>query len=342
MKRKIPSRRWRTFIFCLLWGWGAGLVWLGLTAPTKVSPRRVVRLHVTPDTPANALITELKQQGVIRSVWGMKLWLKFGGQHFQAGTYDFATGQPLGEVVQRLGRGEVATNQVTIPEGWTIEDMGAHFAKLGYFSSMEFKAATERATAEFFPDWLPPEVTTLEGFLFPDTYNLPLQGTTPQAVVKMMTDRFAEVALPIYKGRNKTNLSLQEWVTLASIVEKEAVIASERPTIAGVFWHRLQKNMRLESDPTVEYGLKVRQTPDQPLTLSQVRTPHPFNTYLNYGLPPHPIASPSLASLEAALAPPPTDFLFFVARYDGSHIFSRTLEEHQQAIELIAKQIPHQ
>lgn len=318
------------------------MLWVGVTAPPSLAPERVVRLNVTPDTPANALILELKNQGVIRSGWAMRLWLKLSRQDLQAGTYDFSSKQSLNEVVKQLDRAVVATNQVTIPEGWTIDEMGAYFSRLGYFSSSEFRSATTRATADYFPQWLPQDIETLEGFLFPDTYELPLQGTTPQAVVKMMTDRFEEVALPAYRTGNKTNLSLKDWVTLSSIVEQEAVLQSERPTIAGVFWHRLQKNMPLESDPTVEYGLKISQTPETPLTLDQVRTPNPFNTYLNYGLPPHPIGSPGLASLEAALAPPPTDFLFFVARYDGSHIFSRTLEEHKQAIDLIAEQFSGQ
>ncbi len=340
MKRKTPKGRFWVICACFFWGWGAGLLWRGLTAPPDLVSERVVRINVSPNTPASAVIAELKAQGVIRSRGMMRLWLKLANQDLQAGTYDFSSRQSLGEVIKQLGRGVAATNQVTIPEGWTIEDMGAHFARLGYFSSTEFRAATNRATAEYFPPWLPKEIETLEGFLFPDTYELPLQGATPTDVVQMMTERFAEVALPIYKQGNKTKLSLKDWVTLASIVEKEAVLQEERPTIAGVFWQRLQRNMRLESDPTVEYGLKIRQTPENPLTLDQVRTPNPFNTYLNYGLPPHPIGSPGLASLQATLDPPQTDFLFFVARYDGSHVFSRTLEEHEKAVAKIAEQFP--
>ncbi len=127
-------------------------------------------------------------------------------------------------------------------------------------------------------------------------------------------------------------------MTLASIVEKEAVVGSERPLIAGVFFSRLQKGMRLESDPTVEYALGIRQTADQPLTFAQVKTVSPYNTYLNPGLPPGPIASPGLASLKATLAPEKTDYLFFVARYDGTHVFSRTLQEHEAAVTKIRKQ----
>jgi len=158
-----------------------------------------------------------------------------------------------------------------------------------------------------------------------------------------MLDRFEQVALKTYQenqaGTPKVKISLKDWVTLASIVEKEAVIESERRIISGVFWNRLKKNMRLEADPTVEYGLNIRQTPENPLTLEQVRTDSPYNTYLNEGLPPGAIASAGLASLKATLEPAATDYLFFVAKFDGSHVFSRTLEEHEKALQIIDKQI---
>ena len=115
------------------------------------------------------------------------------------------------------------------------------------------------------------------------------------------------------------------------MVEKEAVVPQERTLIAGVFTNRLQKGQRLESDPTVEYGLNIRQTADKPLTLKQVRTPNPYNTYMNAGLPPTAIAAPGKASLEATLNPDSTDYFFFVARYDGTHVFSRSLAEHERA-----------
>jgi UPF0755 protein len=161
-----------------------------------------------------------------------------------------------------------------------------------------------------------------------------------------MLDRFEQVALPVYQenqsGNPKNKISLKDWVTLASIVEKEAVLESERRLISGVFWNRLRQNKRLESDPTVEYGLNIRQTRERPLTLSQVRTESPYNTYLNEGLPPGAIASVGLASLKATLDPATTDYFFFVARYDGSHVFSRTLEDHEKALQAIDKKIRQQ
>jgi UPF0755 protein len=118
---------------------------------------------------------------------------------------------------------------------------------------------------------------------------------------------------------------------LASIVEREAAVPEERALIAGVFLNRLKKGMPLGADPTVEYALNIQQTPDRRLTLAEVRTPSPYNTYLTPGLPPGPIASPGLASLKAVLEPEETDYLYFVARYDGTHVFSKTLAEHEAA-----------
>ncbi len=209
--------------------------------------------------------------------------------------------------------------------------MAQLFEQEKWFTADQFQAAVDRALAQP-PQWLPQSVNSLEGFLFPDTYQIPVDARTPDGVVAAMLQRFEQVALPIYESSaNPGNLSLQNWVTLASIIEKEAVVAEERPIISGVFVNRLAQGIPLGSDPTVEYGLGISQTKDQPLTFAQVETPSPFNTYLNAGLTPTPIASPGVASLKVALEPAKTDYLYFVARYDGTHVFTKTLAEHQRA-----------
>jgi UPF0755 protein len=158
--------------------------------------------------------------------------------------------------------------------------------------------------------------------------------------VKQMLDRFEELALPVYQQQQgKSQLSLLQWVTLASIVEKEAVVPQERGVIAGVFTNRLKTSMPLGSDPTVEYGLGIRQTKEQPLTFAQVDQPTPYNTYMNPGLPPTPISSPGLSSLKATLQPDSTEYLFFVARYDGTHVFSKTNAEHLAAQDKIRDKV---
>jgi UPF0755 protein len=186
--------------------------------------------------------------------------------------------------------------------------------------------------------WLPAGITHLEGFLFPETYKVPKETITPKGVVTQMLKQFQQIALPEYQKAASQKLSLLQWVSLSSVVEKEAVKAIERPRIAGVFTTRLAKNMRLESDPTVEYGLGIKQTADKPLTFAEVKRPNPYNTYMNAGIPPGPIASPGIGSLKAVLAPDSTDLLFFVARYDGTHVFSKTLKEHVAATNSIRQQ----
>ena len=165
--------------------------------------------------------------------------------------------------------------------------MAEAFQQQGFFSASEFLAATQQIPQDQYP-WLPDDIPHLEGFLFPDTYQLPMDQITAPAVVDVMLDRFETVALPIYQETPEPNLSLLEWVTLASIVEKESVVPDERNLIAGVFTNRLVRGMPLGADPTVEYGLGIRQTKDQPLTWTQVETPFfPYTFTLNRVLPPH-------------------------------------------------------
>jgi UPF0755 protein len=320
--------------------WGGSLWWLWASAAPTNPTNAPIRLVIPDGTPMQVIGQELESTGVIRSSLALRLWLQWlaikegDTRSLQAGTYDFTLNQPLSEVVTQMKAGKPLEVRFTIPERWSIAEIAEFFEQKGYFSAKDFIVATGKNALSRKP-WLPNSIPNLEGFLFPDTYQLPQKEITPDRVIDIMLDRFEEVALPLYKpyqqAQAKPSLSLAEWVILASIVEKESVLDKERKIIAGVFLQRLKRNMRLETDPTVEYGLKIKQTKEKPLTLDQVRTPSPYNTYLNAGLPPGAIAAPSLASLNAVLAPSSTDYLFFMARYDGSHIFSRTLEEHQKA-----------
>lgn len=320
------------------WSW-----WSWASAPAQAVPEldagaqdEKVRIQIAQGTPGQQIGQDLETAGLIRSATAWNLWTRWqtlqdreGG--FQAGVYEISPNQPLEEIANQIWTGEILETSFTIPEGWSIDEMAVALEERGFFSADEFVQATRQIPRDRYP-WLPADIPHLEGFLYPDTYKLPSDRTTPAAVIDQMLSRFEQVALPVYQNNpNPTSLSLLEWVTLGSIVEKESVVDDERATIAGVFTNRLQEGMRLEADPTVEYGLGIRQTVEQPLTFAQVETPSPYNTYMNQGLPPTPIASPGVASLEATLNPEPTDYLFFVARYDGTHVFSRTLEEHLMA-----------
>lgn len=329
-------------------GWQGWAWWSWAQAPvldpsSNAAQDNTVPIQIPPGTAAQQIGRDLEAAGMIRSSQAWKLWahwmrLSDRSGAFKAGTYKLSPTESLQQIAQKIWTGEVMQLSFTIPEGWSLQQMATYFETLGYFKAQDFLNAASQIPKEQYP-WLPDGLPHLEGYLFPDTYKLSSDRIAPQQIVEQMLNRFEQVALPLYQQRqNQTNLSLDEWVTLASIVEKEAVIPTERPRIAGVFVQRLRRGMKLETDPTVEYGLGIRQTADQPLTYAQVKTPSPYNTYVNPGLPPTPIASAGLASLKATLYPENTDYLFFVARYDGSHVFSKTLAEHEAAKVAIRKQ----
>jgi UPF0755 protein len=321
---------------------GAGISWLWwskATAPTGGSA--AVTVQVPEGASADEIGQQLQSAGLIRSLTAWKLWVRLaslrqGQGGFQTGTYELSPQTALPELAQTIWTGQVKQASFTIPEGWSLKEMGSSFEKEGWFSADAFLKASQQIPRDRFP-WLPENLPLLEGFLFPDTYQVPIdQRSSPEGVIAIMLKRFERQALPLYEQRQGlADLSLRDWVSLSSIVEKEAVVPQERSLIAGVFWNRLKLGMTLGSDPTVEYGLGIKQTEDQPLTLSQVHTPNPYNTYLNAGLPPTAIASPGLASLKAVLMPQQTDYLYFVARYDGTHVFSKNLAEHEQAQDAI-------
>jgi UPF0755 protein len=326
--------------------WRANILWSEAISPietaTEASNQKPVTLQIAQGTSARQIGEELQALGLIRSTTAWNLWTRWlttqdsaGG--FQAGTYNLSRTDSLPAIASKIWSGDVAQTSFTIPEGWNLKQMANYFEQEGFFSAKDFLQATQQFSPTDYP-WLP-QVNSgyprLEGYLFPDTYQVEAGKITPDDVIKQMLDRFEQIALPLYQQAGKPSLTVAEWVTLASIVEKEAVIADERSRIAGVFHNRLKQGMALGADPTVEYGLGVQQTPDRPLTFAEVNTPSPYNTYINAGLPPTPISSPGLASLKATLNPEQTDYLYFVARYDGTHVFSRTLAEHQTAQDLI-------
>lgn len=316
------------------WSW-----WRWASAP--VTQEATAQLHlvkIPPGTATDEVGEKLVQSGVIRSRMAWRLWNRYllardqaGG--VKAGTYALSASQSLEQIAVKLWQGDVVQRSFTVPEGWNLRKMAAAFQEQGYFSADAFIQAVQQIPYAEHP-WLPADLPHLEGFLYPDTYSLDQDQITPERVIDQMLKRFEEVALPLYR-QSQSQLSLKDWVTLGSIVEKESVIEQERPIIAGVFLRRLKLGIALGSDPTVEYGLNIQQTADRPLTYKEVGTPSPYNTYKNAGLPPTAIASPGIGSLKAVLEPETTPYLYFMARYDGSHIFSRTLAEHESAQRLV-------
>lgn len=314
------------------WAW-----WSWVTSPVvegEPTADQTVQIQIPPGTPGQQIGEDLEASGLIRSALAWKVWSRWQARQadggFQAGTYALSPTASMTEIANTIWTGQVIQTSFTIPEGWNMRQMADYFEREGFFSAADFLAAVEQVPRDRFP-WLPEGLPHLEGFLYPNTYQLPAEGITAEGVRDIMLQQFETTALPIYQNTASPGLSLLDWVTLASIVEKESVVDEERGTIAGVFTNRLEQNIPLGADPTVEYGLGITQTPEQPLTWAQVGTPSPYNTYINPGLPPTPIASPGSASLEVTLNPEATEYLFFVARYDGTHVFSRTLAEHEAA-----------
>lgn len=243
----------------------------------------------------------------------------------RAGEYSIPKNLSPVQVLRLLEKGEVVQHPVTIPEGLTISQIAAVFAQGGWVQPEEFiRLANDREVARS----LGVEQDNLEGYLFPDTYFFTRGTIDERALLAMMTARFFKILedLPMEKLQA---MSVHQMVTLASMVEKETGSAPERPLIAGVFFNRLARKMRLQSDPTVIYGIKNF---NGNLTRADLRRPSPYNTYVIPGLPRGPICNPGREALLAVLVPERTDALYFVSRNDGTHVFSNTLRQHNSAV----------
>jgi UPF0755 protein len=260
------------------------------------------------------------------------------GGHLKAGDYKFASPISPIEAIDKIRRGEVFIERVTIPEGYNRFEIAETFAtKTGKASTEDFLRLMDDQTPI---QRIAPHVRNLEGYLFPDTYNYNTK-TTPEDLVRAMVNRFDEVFTPEWTARaGQLGLTVNQVVTLASIIEKEAKVPDERPHMASVFFNRLRIGMPLASDPTFIYAAILAGdydgNPNQPRHRERLS---PYNTYKVSGLPPGPIASPGRASLQAVLYPDTTDDLYFVVNgTNGRHKFSRTSAEHEAAVEEYRRQ----
>lgn len=271
----------------------------------------------------------LKKEGLILSPTMFRLMARVTGKDraLKTGIYHLSPGMTPWTILARLEGGKSESLKVTIPEGYSLYRIARLLEEREICLAQDFIASAKVEGYRAHYSWLRslPSDTSLEGYLFPDTYYV-TTGTEPEALVQMMLDRFGQVAMPAWNRRGKATLSLHQALTLSSIVELEAQVPSERPLIAGVFFNRLHSFIPLGSDPTVEYALGRHQNAHG-LSLKDIEVDSPYNTYKKVGLPPGPITNPGLASIKAVLHPKRTAYLYFVAKGDGSHHFSRTLEE---------------
>jgi UPF0755 protein len=229
------------------------------------------------------------------------------------------------DVFARLEAGRVDLVKVVLPEGLTAREMARVLEQAGVTPAADFVALAYNPKSPGRWGVIGP---SLEGYLFPDTYRF-ARGLAPETVVETMIKRFRAVTDPFVAEAEQNSFGLRAWVTLASIVEKETGDDTEKPLVAAVFRNRLARPMRLESDPTVIYGLEGF---DGNLRRADLRRDTPYNTYTRAGLPPGPIANPGSASLLAVLRPAQVPYLYFVSRNDGTHVFSKTYEEHRRAV----------
>lgn len=279
-------------------------------------------------TPLNAIVQTLDERGIISNVPLFKAYvlLKRASGRIRAGEYEFVPGLKPQEVLDLLMRGDFARNRITILEGWTIQDIARYLGNLNLVDPDRF--VTKCRDLSFILSLGLP-IHSLEGYLYPDTYEI-YKPRSEEEVIRRLVGRFKEVyAKELEAPVSAKGLTMPQVVTLASIIEKETGASFERPLISSVFWNRLQKGMPLATDPTVIYGIPNF---NGNLTREDLARPGPYNTYLNIGLTPTPIASPGLEAMRAAVNPAQTDYLFFVSKNDGTHQFSATYEEHQSAV----------
>ncbi len=308
-------------------------VWAGLTLhryankPGAPVDRQVI-FAIAPGESLDLAAARLQSEGVIAGACKFKLLARIKGddKKLKAGEYNLTSSMTPNQILDVLVNGKAFLYRVTIPEGFNARQIASEVSAQGLGNADEFMAlvkAPETARR------LGVEAQNLEGYLFPDTYFFP-KGVAALTIIQKMVARFKEKFEPAWIERaRELHFSIHEIVTLASIIEKETGTPGERPIISSVFHNRLKKKMRLESDPTVIYGIKDF---DGNIKRSHLKTPTPYNTYTIKGLPPGPIASPGKASIEAALFPAQTGFIFFVSKKDKTHHFSTTIKEHNRAV----------
>ena len=330
-------------------------IWLIVDSPGTIgdvaeyvpagTPGAAIQISVQPGQGPRQIGDTLETLGVIDSATQFEVLVALLGYQgmLQAGDYEFQAGMPALDVVYRMRNGVLSTRSVTVIEGWRLEEIADAVAAQGVSREDFLEAASRKDYGfDFLRDLAP--ARTLEGFLYPATY--PIRATdSARDLVRRMLQAFEDNVPPeVRQAPPGTGLSFPEVVTLASIIQREAKVDSEAPVMAQVFLSRLELGFPLQADPTVQYALGS--DPDsaalfgywkQGLTFDDLEVDSPYNTYQNLGLPPGPIGNPAVSLIIAVLQPADTDYLYFVAKADGSHAFARTLDEHEENVERYAR-----
>lgn len=340
-------RRGRTGIIIILvvliviaagiaYGWNA-------MQPTAVSDQ-VVPYTLKQGTSTATVADELAQNGLIKNALAFKIYLKMNseGSEFKAGDYEFTPGLTYDQIITKLDNADVVvpkTMKFTIPEGYTVTQIADKLSEAGYVDRDAFMKLVDDPSSLKLAQEL--EVPTgdgilhpLEGYLFPATYDLPIDSTESDIIANMLLATRTKLrAIDNLDAQLKErNLTVHQLLTEASLVEREVVVPEERATVAGVIDNRLKQNMKLQIDATVQYALGKQK---DRLLYSDLKIDSPYNTYLHEGLPPGPIANPGLDAIKAALAPEASEYVYYVTKKDGTggHLFAKTYQEHLKNIE---------
>jgi UPF0755 protein len=326
----------RKIVWLFLIGIVGAAGWLAWALLVPVAPNGQTFVLLRPGYSTRRIAAELKSAGVIRSKAAFILWHYYHrGRSLEAGEYLFDKPANTVDVQKRLRRGDVYLHTVVIPEGFTMFDIARAIEAAGLGPADDFLRVAKSDTS-LISD-LDPAAQSLEGYLFPDTYEFS-RLMSMQEMAAAMVHQFRQVGAqvglipqPYSVGPERTR-GLHTTVTMASIIEKETAVAEERPLVASVYYNRLDKNIALDADPSIIYAELLAGAYQGALHHADMQFQSPYNTYHNAGLPPGPIANPGRSALEAALHPADSDFYYFVADAQGHHRFARTMEEHNKNV----------
>ncbi len=297
----------------------------------------LVDFSIEPGDTAQTVASRLKRLGLISDPELFRYLIRYRDLDgsLEVGDYQLAANMTMDEIIQHLLHGRSKERVVTVPEGLRMEEISELLVQTEIVDADQFLtlAREGRFDYPFLKDRPPDAPTSLEGFLFPDTYRVPLDYDAAAAIDLMLQNFDRQFTSDLRDRAAAQGMSIYEVVTYASIVEREAVIPDERPTIAAVYLNRIKQGMYLQSDPTAQYALGYQAETGQwwkiPMSLeTDMKVDSPYNTYMYSGLPPGPICNSGMASIRAVLYPANTDYLFFYSRGDGSHVFAQTYEEH--------------
>jgi UPF0755 protein len=356
-KLSASSKRWMAFwtflvLFCLLLGTGGGiLLYIGHALSPMEASAEEKRFTVPKGITSARIANILEAEGLVRSGVIFSYYLKYKkeGAGFKAGEYAMSPGITIKRIIEMLNNGEIVqpeTFKFTVAEGLTISQMADIIGNQGQADPAEFVelAGNPALLKPKEGDTIPPFVQQipenegmkfrLEGYLFPETYEMLEESTTQDIVMRLLLELSKKLkTLPEdwSEQLDKNGVSFHEMMTIASLVEREVVLDEERPLVAGIIYNRLKKKMALQIDATVQYALDKHK---ERLLTEDTKTESPYNTYLYPGLPPGPIASPSISSIKAALYPEESKYYYYVTKKDGSngHLFAETFKQHQNNI----------